>query len=125
VLLYQRGHNFTVGSYSLYGSSLIFRHEAAIPCHIRTKDSGELTLKFFRGHIGSPPQIQKPPKGYRNPSEASFTPPSGKFFHDSLQKVRVVLLVISVPDLFAVQRIADFGGDVYILYMAEMAKDSR
>jgi hypothetical protein len=37
--------------------------------------------------------MQKPPKGYRNPLKAFFTPPSGKFFHDFLQKVRVVLLV--------------------------------
>jgi hypothetical protein len=55
--------------------------------------------------------------------EAYFTPPSGKFFHDVLQKVRVVLLVNLVPDLFAVQRIALFGGNVYILYVVEMAGD--
>jgi hypothetical protein len=53
--------------------------------------------------------------------KAFFTPPSGKFFHDFLQKVRVVLLVSLVPDLFAVQKIADFGENVYILYMLEMA----
>jgi hypothetical protein len=35
-------------------------------------------------------QIQKPPKGYKNPSEAFFSPPSGKFFHISLQKVKVM-----------------------------------
>jgi hypothetical protein len=71
--------------------------------------------------IRSPPQKQRPPKGYRNPLKAFFTPPSGQFFHDFLEKVRVVLLVISVPVLFAIKRIADFGGDVYILYVAEMA----
>jgi hypothetical protein len=67
--------------------------------------------------------MQKPPKGYRNPLKAFFTPPSGKFFHDFLQKVRVVLLVNLVPILLAVQRIAFFGENVYILYMAEMAQD--
>jgi hypothetical protein len=36
-----------------------------------------------------------------------------------------VLLVISVPVLFAVQRIADFGGNVYMLYMAEIAQNFR
>jgi hypothetical protein len=71
--------------------------------------------------IGSPPQTQKPPKGYRNPSEAFFAPPSGKFFHDYLQKDRVVLLVILVPNLLAVQRIALFEENVHILYVAEMA----
>jgi hypothetical protein len=75
--------------------------------------------------IGSPPPINKPPKGYRNPLEASFSPPSGKFFHDFLQKVRVVLLVILVPDLLAVQRIAFFGGNVHILYMTEMTQNFR
>jgi hypothetical protein len=75
--------------------------------------------------IRSPPQTKKPPKGYRNPSKAFFTPPSGKFFHDFLQKVRVVLLVISVPVLFPVQRIADFGGNVHILYVLKMTRDSR
>jgi hypothetical protein len=75
--------------------------------------------------MGSPPQIQKPPKGYRNPLKAFFTPPSGKFFHDFLQKVRVVLLVLLVPDLLAVQSIALFGENVYILYVAEMAQNSR
>jgi hypothetical protein len=34
-----------------------------------------------------------------------------------------VLLVILVPDLVAVERIADFGGNVYMLYVAEMALD--
>jgi hypothetical protein len=72
----------------------------------------------------SPPQIQKPPKGYRNPLKAFFTPPSGKFFHDFLQKVRVVLLVILVPDLYVVQGIAFFGENVYILYVPEMARNS-
>jgi hypothetical protein len=69
----------------------------------------------------SPPKTQKPPKGYKNPSEASFSPPSGKFCHNSLQKVRVVLWVSLVPDLLAVQRIAFFGENVHILYVAEMA----
>jgi hypothetical protein len=73
----------------------------------------------------SPPKTQKPPKGYKNPSEAFFTPPSGKCFHDFLQKVRVVLLVNLVPNLLAVQRIAFFGGNVHILYVAEMAQNSR
>jgi len=73
--------------------------------------------------IGSPHKKQKPPKGYRNPSKAFFTPPSGKFFHDFLQKVRVVQLVSLVPDLLAVQRIALFEENVYILYVAEMARD--
>jgi hypothetical protein len=36
--------------------------------------------------IGSPLPKTKPPKGYKNPSEAFFSPPSGKFFHDFLQK---------------------------------------
>jgi hypothetical protein len=74
--------------------------------------------------FGSPPQKQKPAKGYRNPLKALFTSPSGKFFHDFLQKVRVVLLVISVPFLFAVQRIAFFGENVHILYVAETPRDS-
>jgi hypothetical protein len=73
------------------------------------------------GAIGSPPQTQKPPKGYRNPSKAYFTPPSGKFFHDFLQKVKVVLLVVLVPSLLALKRIAFFGENVHILYMAEIA----
>jgi hypothetical protein len=73
--------------------------------------------------IGSPPQKQKPPKGCRNPLKASFSPPSGKFFHGFLQKVRVVLLVVLVPGLLAVQRIALFEENVHILYMAEMAQD--
>jgi hypothetical protein len=30
-----------------------------------------------------------------------------------------------VPVLFAVQRIADFGGNVYMLYMAEIAQNFR
>ena len=34
-----------------------------------------------------------------------------------------MLLVILVPDLLAVQRIAFFGGNVHILYIAEMAQD--
>jgi hypothetical protein len=72
--------------------------------------------------MASPPQTQKPPKGYKNPSEAFFTPPSGKFFHNFLQKVKVVFFVILVPDLLAVQRIAFFGENVHILYMAEMAQ---
>jgi hypothetical protein len=57
--------------------------------------------------------------------EASFSPPSGKFFHYFLQKVRVVLLVVLVPDLLAVQRIAFFEENVHILYMAEMAQNFR
>jgi hypothetical protein len=52
-----------------------------------------------------------------------FSPPSGKFFHDFLQKVRVVLLVSLVPNLLAVQRIAFFGENVHILYVAEIAQD--
>jgi hypothetical protein len=32
-------------------------------------------------------------------------------------------LVNLVPNLLVVQRIAFFGGNVYILYMAEMAQD--
>jgi hypothetical protein len=43
--------------------------------------------------------------------------------HNSLQKDRVVLLVISVPVLFAVQRIALFEENVHILYVAEMVQD--
>ncbi len=39
-----------------------------------------------------PLQIQKPPTGYKNPREAFFAPPSGKSFHKSLQKVRIMLL---------------------------------
>jgi hypothetical protein len=39
----------------------------------------------------SPPQIKKPPKGYRNPLKAFFTPPPGKIFHGQLQKDRVML----------------------------------
>jgi hypothetical protein len=72
---------------------------------------------------GSSPQAQKPPKGYKNPLKASFTPPSGKFFHDFLQKVRVVLLVNLSPDLLRAQRIAVFGENVYILYVAEKVGD--
>ena len=34
-----------------------------------------------------------------------------------------MLLVNLVPDLLAVQRIAFFGGNVHILYVAEMAQD--
>jgi hypothetical protein len=34
-----------------------------------------------------------------------------------------MLLVILVPDLLAVQRIAFFGENVYILYVAEIAPD--
>jgi len=30
--------------------------------------------------MGSLPQIQKPPKEYKDPQEALFTPPSGKVF---------------------------------------------
>jgi hypothetical protein len=33
---------------------------------------------------------KKPPNGYKNPLEALFSPPSGKFFHISLQKVKVM-----------------------------------
>jgi hypothetical protein len=73
--------------------------------------------------MASPSQKQKPPKGYRNPSEALPIPPSGKSSHTSLQKDRVVLLVNLVPDLLAVQTIAFFGENVYILYVAEMAHD--
>jgi hypothetical protein len=69
--------------------------------------------------------MQKPPKGYKNPSEASFTPPSGKFFHDYLQKVRVVLLVYLAPNLLTEQRIAFFGENVYILYVTEMTQNFR
>jgi hypothetical protein len=67
--------------------------------------------------------MQKPPKGYKNPSEAAFTPPSGKSSHSSLQKVRVVLLVILVPNLLSVQRIAHFEVNVHILYVPEMVPD--
>jgi hypothetical protein len=72
---------------------------------------------------GSSPQAQKPPKGCRNPLKAFFTPPSGKFFHDYLQKVRVVLLVDLVPDLLAVQRIALFGENVHILYVVKIVQN--
>jgi hypothetical protein len=37
----------------------------------------------------SPPQKEKPPKGYSIPLEAFFTSPSAKFSHNSLQKVEV------------------------------------
>ena len=40
------------------------------------------------------------------------------------QKDRVVVLVNLVPDLFVVQRIAFFDGNVHILYVAEIALDS-
>jgi hypothetical protein len=40
-------------------------------------------------------------------------------------KVRVVLLVDLVPNLLAVQRIAFFRENVHILYMTEMAQNSR
>jgi hypothetical protein len=73
----------------------------------------------------SPPQTQKPPEGYRNPSEALFTPPSGIYFHNSLQKDRVVLLVDLVPNLLSVQRIALFEENVHILYMSEMTQNFR
>ncbi len=36
-----------------------------------------------------------------------------------------MLLVNLVPNLLAVQRIAFFGGNVHILYVAEMAQNSR
>jgi hypothetical protein len=36
-----------------------------------------------------------------------------------------VLLIILVPDLLAVQRIAFFDGNVHILYVAEMVQNSR
>jgi hypothetical protein len=75
--------------------------------------------------MGSPPQTQKPPREYRNPLKAPFTPPSGKFFHGFLQKARVVLFVILVPGLLAVQRISFFGENVHILYVAEMAQNFR
>jgi hypothetical protein len=55
--------------------------------------------------------------------KAYFTPPSGKFFHDFLQKVRVMLLGYFGAELLAVQRIAFFGENVYILYAAEMVRD--
>ena len=36
-------------------------------------------------------KLQKPPGRYKDPLEALFTRPSGKFSHSSLQKVRVRL----------------------------------
>ena len=47
--------------------------------------------------------------------------PPGDVFPSLLQKDRVMLLVIWVPNLLAVQRIAFLGGNVHILYVAEMA----
>ena len=62
------------------------------------------------------------PEEVRIPEALSLSP-SEAFSHGSLQKVKVIWLVILAPNLFRVDRIAPFGDNVYILYVAKIAQN--
>ncbi len=50
-----------------------------------------------KGLALSKTKMQKPPRGCKNPSEALFTRPSGRFSHYLLKKAGVMMLVNLKP----------------------------